>query len=211
LVSLNNAGAKAMKALLPFLSLIVFASMLLAADTNSNKALYFPHEHVQKIEVADSAIPFEKKLTMNEHDAVILILPDHKAVSIWCYRPDRMAMLAEQETKSGLKTTHAEKPWIMPRMKWKELGNGSFQGDGLDSYIEFGGVTTRAGDYSDYTLYVGQLKVNIIEDLTATNALPVTVKVSRTNRQPQQDGAANGSQPIRSETNGTSSAAGSRR
>jgi len=201
-----------MKALLPFASSILFASIfnLPAADTDPKSELYFPHEHVQKIEVKDKAIPFEKKLTMKEHDAVIFILPDQKPVSVWCYRPEDRAGLAEQETKSGLKTSWAEKPWIMPRMKWKDLGGGSFQGDGWDTYIEFGGVTTRAGDYSDYTLYVGQLKMNIIENLTATNALPVTIKVSRTNRRPQ-DGAANGSQPSRSETNSPSSAAGSRR
>ena len=71
-------------------------------------------------------------------------------------------------------------------MKWKDLGDGSFQGDGWDTYIEFGGVSTRADNYSNYTLYVGSLKLNIIEDLTATNALPVTVKITRTNRKPQQ-------------------------
>ncbi len=78
---------------------------MLAADADPKLELYFPHEHVQKIEVRDAAIPFEKKLIMKEHDAVIFILPDQKPVSVWCYRTEARAGLAEQETKSGLKTS----------------------------------------------------------------------------------------------------------
>jgi len=172
--------------------------------------IHFPHEHVQKLTVAEADIPYEKHLLMKEHDAVIFILPGQKPVSVWCYKPEDRFPLAEQETKSGLKTSWGEKPWIKPRMKWKSLGGNSYTGDGWDTFIEMGGVTT--GDrQSDYTLYVDTLKFSIIENLSATNALPVTIRVTRTNRQPQPVGPANGSQPIRSETNRTSSAAGSRR
>lgn len=201
----------AMNSKLPLVSAILLSGILLAAEAGPKKELYFPHEHVEKNEVLDTAIPYEKKLMMKENDAAIFILPGQRSVSVWCYRPEDRAGLAEQETRSGLKTLWAEKPWIMPRMKWKALGGGSFQADGWDTYIEHGGVVTRAGETSDYTLYVGQLKVSLIEDLTATNALPVTVRVSQTDRQPPPHVPANGSQTIRSETNSTTSAAGPRR
>jgi hypothetical protein len=173
---------------------ISLASFVAALSTSgADKAasnpgeIYFPHEHVQKLTLAENAIPFEKRIVMNEHDAIIIILPEQKSVSVWCHKPDDFFPLAEQATKSRLKTEWGEKPWIKPRMKYKNIGGNSYSGAGLDSYIELGGVVTTAGKQSDYSLYVGRFKFSIIEDLTPTNALSVTIKVERTNRQPLQE------------------------
>ncbi len=200
----------------PFTFVALLASVFVmapaVAQTTTNRAdIYFPHEHVQKFTVTEGDLPFEKQLVMKEDDAVIFILPQQRPFSVWCYRPDDFFPLAEQTTKSGLKTEWGEKPWIKPRMKYKSIGGNSYTGDGLDSYIELGGVVTWGDRESDYALYIDRLKVDIIEELSATNALPVKIRIAKTNRRPQQDGAATGSQPIRSETNSTSSAAGSRR
>jgi hypothetical protein len=178
-----------MKALSTFITALFIAGGRVGegADVRVTKPadIHFPHEHVQMITMAEADIPYEKKLLMKEHDAVIFILPGQKPVSVWCYKPEDRFPLAEQETKSGLKTSWGEKPWIKPRMKWKSLGRNSDTGDGWDTYIEMGGVVTTGDRQSDYTLYVDALKFSIIEDLSATNALPVTIRVTRTNRQPQ--------------------------
>jgi hypothetical protein len=184
-------------------ALVVFAFITASAtaQTATNRAdVYFPHEHVQKFTVTDPDLPFEKQLVMKEHDAVIFILPQQRSLSVWCYKPDDFFPLAEQTTKSGLKTDWGEKPWIKPRMKYKSIGGNSYTGNGLDSYIELGGVVTTVDRQSDYTLYVDRLKVSIIENLSSTNTLPVKIRVEKTDRQPQQDGAANGSQPRVSES-----------
>ncbi|MGV3757328.1 MAG: hypothetical protein ACO1QS_18265 [Verrucomicrobiota bacterium] len=151
----------------------------------ADKEIYFPHEHVQKVTITEADIPFEKKLVLKENDAIVFILPDKKTFSVWCYRMDDRGFAAEQTTKSGLKTSWAEKPWIQLRSKWKDLGGGSYQGDGYDSYIEHGGVSTRLGETSDYTLYIHPLKISIIEDLKATNNLPVTIRMIKSNRPPK--------------------------
>jgi hypothetical protein len=168
---------------------IITPIAVFAADqpaTNTTE-LIFPHEHVQKLIVKEADLPYEKAFVMKEHDAVIFILPQQRSVSVWCYRPDDFFPLAEQTTKSRLKTAWGEKPWIKPRMKHKRIGNNSYAGDGLDSYIQMGGVVTTGDLQSDYTLYVDRLKINIIEDLSATNALPVKIRVAKTNRTPLPD------------------------
>jgi hypothetical protein len=159
-----------------------------AADltTSNTAALVFPHEHVKKFTITEADLPYEKLLTMKEHDAVVFILPQQRSVSVWCYKPDDHFAVAEQTTKSGLKTEWGEKPWIRPRMKYKRIGENSYTGDGWDSYIQIGGVVTTGDKESDYTLYVDRLKVDIIEDLSATHALPVKIRVAKTNREPQQ-------------------------
>ena len=162
--------------------------MAYAEDKAANKTneIYFPHEHVEKVTVAETDIPYEKKLMMKEHDAVIFILPQQRPVSVWCYRPDERTPLAEQRTKSGLKTAWGEKPWIRVRTRWRSLDGTSRAADGWDSYIQMGGVTTVGDRQSDYRLYVGDLRLNIIEDLRATNGLPVTIRVTKTNGDPVQ-------------------------
>ena len=121
---------------------------------------------------------------MKEHDAVVFILPQQRSFSVWCYKADDLGFGAEQTTKSGLKTSWGEKPWINLRMKRKRIGVNSYTGDGWDSYIQMEGVVTTGDKQSDYTLYVDRLKINLIEDLSATNALPVRIRVDKTNRTP---------------------------
>lgn len=144
----------------------------------------FPHEHVRKFIVTETNLPYEKILVMKEHDAVVFILPRQRSFSVWCYKPDDFDFHSEQTTKSGLETSWGEKPWIKPRMKRKRIGVNSYTGDGWDTYIQMEGVVTTVDKQSDYTLYVDRLKLNIIEDLSATNALPVKIRVETTNRTP---------------------------
>ena len=168
------------------LSGALFAGFAAELTTSNTSDLVFPHEHVKKFTITEADLPYERLLLMKEDDAVVFILPQQRSVSVWCHKPDDHFSLAEQTTKSGLKTEWGEKPWIRPRMKYKRIGENSFTGDGWDSYIQMGGVVTTGDKESDYTLYVDRLKVNIVEDLSATNALPVKIRVAKTNREPRQ-------------------------
>ena len=97
-----------MKTRLLYIAVVLVGGIIAAhaADqaTTETNALYFPHEHVQKFAVKEVELPYEKKLMMQENDAVIFLLPNHKPVSVWCRWEDEGFALGEQKTRSNLKT-----------------------------------------------------------------------------------------------------------
>src|SRR4051812_28666007 len=98
--------------------------------------------HPKRIEIASSEIPYSKQLQMQKGDAYVFRLPDGKSVAVWCERPRHIMMLAEQETRSGLKTAWGERPFKRPKAVRQQVGPNSYALAGWQSYIAQGSVTT---------------------------------------------------------------------
>jgi hypothetical protein len=88
-------------------------------------------------------------------------------------------MLAEQTTKSGLKTGWGERPFKRPKPLEQKVGPNSYVSAGWQSYTVQGAVTTVGDSTTEYELFVGDLRLSIVEDLKATGSLPVTMNVRR--------------------------------
>lgn len=135
--------------------------------------------HSQRVQVSASAIPFTQQLQMHKGDAYEFQLPDGKTVAVWCKRPEFGEMLGEQTTKSGLKTAWGERAFRQPEPLMRQTGPNTYESAGWKSYIVQGAVVTSGDRTSEYELFVGDLRFAIIEDLRATDALPVTIKITR--------------------------------
>jgi hypothetical protein len=133
----------------------------------------------QRVQVEATAIPFTQQLQMHKGDAYEFQLPDGKTVAVWCEQPGSDMMLAEQTTKSGLKTEWGERAFRRPELLMQQTGPNSCKSADWKSYIVQGSVVTSGDRTSEYELFVGDLRFAIIEDLRATAALPVTIKVTR--------------------------------
>jgi hypothetical protein len=130
--------------------------------------------------IAVPAIPFERQFQMREGDAYQFQLAGGKTIAVWCERPPDTMMLAEQRTASGLKTAWGERPFVQPEPLQKQIGPNSYELAGWKSYISQGAVTTSTRSMtSEYVLYVDDMQFSIIEDLKATNALPVTIRITK--------------------------------
>lgn len=150
------------------------------SKSSRDSSIYSPHEHVQKVRVADKNIPFSKRFLMAKDDAFVFILPNNKSVSVWSWKSDHFFHSAGSQAQSGLTITWGEKPWIQPTMKYRSLGNNSYEGDGWDSYIEQGKVVTRGSETIEYTLFVDKWRFTITEELSAKVSLPVTITITTT-------------------------------
>jgi hypothetical protein len=142
-------------------------------------ALFVGCSSPQRVSVASSDIPFSKQFQMQKGDAYEFRLPDGKTVAVWCERPGIGMMLGEQTTKSGLKTAWGERAFKQPEPVMKQISPNSYESAGWKSYILQGSVVTSGDRTSEHKLFVGDLRFAIIEDLRATDALPVTIKITR--------------------------------
>jgi len=133
----------------------------------------------QRIQVASSDIPYSKQFTMQSGDALVFQLPDGKSVAVWCEKPKFGVMAAEQTTMSGLKTAWGERPFKRPEPLRQQVGPDTYVSAGWQSYIEQGSVTTIGDSTSEYELFVGDLRISIVEDLKATGSLPVTINFTK--------------------------------
>ena len=132
-----------------------------------------------QVPVTAAAIPFTTQLLMKKGDAYEFGLPDGKTVAVWCERPGFGVMLAEQTTKSGLKTAWGERAYKRPKLLMRQTAQNTYESAGWKSYIVQGAVTTAGDETTEYELFVGDLRFSIIEDLRATESLPVTIRVTR--------------------------------
>lgn len=133
----------------------------------------------QRVLIASSDVPFSKQLQMHKGDAYEFQLPTGKMVAVWCESPGSDIMMAEQTTKSGLKTAWGERPFKHPELLMKQVGPNSYESAGWKSYIAQGSVTTIGDTTSEYELFVDDFRFAIIEDIRASNSLPVTIKITR--------------------------------
>jgi len=132
-----------------------------------------------QVPVTAAAIPFTTQLLMKKGDAYEFGLPDGKTVAVWCERPGFGVMLAEQTTKSGLKTAWGERAYKRPQLLMRQTAQNTYESAGWKSHIVQGAVRTAGDETTEYELFVGDLRFSIIEDLRATESLPVTIRVTR--------------------------------
>ena len=133
----------------------------------------------QRVQVGSSDIPFTKQFQMHKGNAYEFHLPDGKTVAVWCEQPDFVMTLGEQTTKSGLKTAWGERAFKQPEPLRQQIGPNTCASAGWKSYIVQGAVTTTGDRTSEYELFIGDLRFTIAEDLRATDALPVTIRITR--------------------------------
>lgn len=141
-------------------------------------ALFVGCTHAQRVQVNAASIPFTQQLRMHKGDAYEFQLSGGKTVAVWCEQPQFGMMLGEQTTKSGLKTAWGERPFKRPESLMRQIGPNTYESAGWKSYIVQGAVMTSGDRTSEYELFVGDLRFAIIEDLRATDALPVTIKIT---------------------------------
>jgi len=105
-------------------------------------------------------------------------LPDGKTVAVWCERPEFEMTLGEQSTASGLKTAWGERSFKRPEPIKEKIGPNSYTLSGWRSYIVQGSVITTGDLSTEYILYEGEFKFSIVENLRATNSLPVSIRIT---------------------------------
>ena len=127
--------------------------------------------------IPEAGIPYEKSLTMEAGDALSFELPNGKSVAVWCDGGGKSLFAAEQTTSSGLKTSWGEKPFKHVDYKRERQPDGSAVLGDADSYIEQGPVITKSDRTSTYRLFIDEWQFDIVEDLQAKEALPVTIRV----------------------------------
>jgi hypothetical protein len=135
--------------------------------------------NIHSVQIAASEIPFTRQIRMHNGDAFEFHLPDGKTLAVWCEQPPSDMPLAEQTTKSGLKTAWGEHAFKRPEPLYHQIAPNSYEPAGWKSYIDQGGVTTVGDKTSEYVLFVDSFRFSIIEDLRAVDALPVTIEIIR--------------------------------
>ena len=128
--------------------------------------------------IAETQVPYQRKVTMDAGDALTFELPNGKSVAVWCEGGMMNFAAAEQTTACGLKTRWGEKPFKHVGYKREKQPDGSVHLGETNSYIKQGVVSTRCGDTSTYQLFVDKWEFDIVEDLQGKEALPVTILVT---------------------------------
>lgn len=126
----------------------------------------------ERIHVAGTDLPFEKRVTLREGHAATLALPNGKDVAFWCKRGSRVF------DGPGLGLSWGERPFAAPKLKYGRRPDGSEGSVGWDSYIRQGTVSSWSGSYgSQYELFVDKYRVTLREEEPSRGSLPVKVKV----------------------------------
>jgi hypothetical protein len=130
--------------------------------------------------IAETDIPFEKRINMDAGDALTFDLPNGKSVAVWCEGDKRnFIFAAEQTTASGLKTHWGEKPFKSVGYKREKQADGSTVLGETNSYIKQGPVITKGDKTTTYRLFIDKWQIDIIEDLQAKEELPVTIQIRK--------------------------------
>jgi hypothetical protein len=129
------------------------------------------------VRLTTADIPYSKQMQLQAGDAYVYQLPNGKSVAIWCGRPGLLGGMFD-DSKSGLDIAWGERPFKQPPLVRKGTGPDPDQMV-WKSYIEQGPVVTSGSSSRERELFVGDLQLSIIEDLTATGSLPVTVSVAK--------------------------------
>jgi hypothetical protein len=132
------------------------------------------------IKVTEASIPFERQFEMREGDALQFELPNGKTVAVWCERAT--SPMGEQTTASGIDAVWGERPFKHLKPRREQIGPNSYALSGWESYIGQGAVTTHGAETSEYELFIDEWRFSITKNLQATGALPVTIRVTHTNR-----------------------------
>jgi hypothetical protein len=126
------------------------------------------------------AIPFERQFEMRGGDSLEFQLPNGKTIAVWC---ERAAFpMAEQTTASGLDIDWGERALKRLKPRREQIGPKRYTISGWESYIVQGAVTTHGGETTEYELFIDEWRLSITKNLQATGALPVTIRITHSNR-----------------------------
>ena len=136
----------------------------------------------QRTEVVLTSGLHTNQLQMQSGDSCLFKLPSGDTVAVWCERPRSVLATARPaESKSGLLTVWGEAPFTKPKEILVKVGtnNNHYAVAGWKSYITPSMVTVMGSIERRYYLQAGSYQFLVIEDLQATNCLPVTLIAGR--------------------------------
>jgi hypothetical protein len=135
----------------------------------------------QRTEVALTSAPLTNQLQMHSGDSCLFHLPSGGTIAVWCERPRSFLGAAEPtDSKSGLVTVWGEVPFRKPKEILVKVGtNNHYAVAGWKSYVTPSMVTVMGSIERRYELLADGRRLLILEDLKATNCLPVTIVTGR--------------------------------
>jgi hypothetical protein len=135
-------------------------------------------KQITRIQLVSADIPYSIQLQMQPGDAYAYALPNGKTIAVWCEQPSPLGALFSDDSKSGLDISWGEKPFKQPSLVRKGTGPDP---DQLvwESYITQGAVVYSGDRTREHELFIGDLRLSILLDLTAKGALPVTIAITR--------------------------------
>ena len=135
----------------------------------------------QSSEVVLTGAMLTNQLKMQPGDSCVFKLPSGDTVAVWCERSRTSWGTAEPtDSKSGLLTVWGEIPFRKPKEILVKVGtNNHYAVAGWKSYITPGMVTVMGSIERRYELQAASQHFLIMEDLQATNCLPVRIITGR--------------------------------
>ena len=137
-----------------------------------------------RTEVVLTSTTLTNRLQMQSGDSCLFKLPSGNTVAVWCERPRSFLGTAQPifgtaqptDAKSGLLTAWGRIPFRKPEEILVKVGtNNQYAVAGWRSYITPSMVTVMGSMERRYELQADSHRFLIIEDLQATNCLPVTI------------------------------------
>ena len=135
----------------------------------------------QRAQVVLTGTTYTNQVRMQAGDSFEFHLPSGKTVAVWCVRPKTHWIFGAERTdaKSGLKTFWGERPFKKPGEVLQKIGTNCYAVVGWKSYITQFASLVEGDTARHYELLADGLRFSIVEDLKATNSLPVTIQVRR--------------------------------
>jgi len=135
----------------------------------------------QRTEVVLTGTMLTNQLQMQSGDSCLFKLPSGDTVAVWCERPrTRWGTAEPADSKSGLLTVWGQVPFRKPKEILVKVGtNNHYAVVGWKSYITPSTVTVLGSIERRYELQAAGQHFLIIEDLQATNCLPVRIITGR--------------------------------
>jgi hypothetical protein len=135
----------------------------------------------QRTQVVLTSTMLTNQLQMKSGDSCLFKLPSGDTVAVWCERPRTFWGTAKPtDSRSGLLTVWGEVPFRKPKEILVKVGtNNHYAVAGWKSYITPGMVTVMGSIERRYDLQAASQHFLIIEDLQATNCLPVRIITGR--------------------------------
>jgi hypothetical protein len=134
----------------------------------------------QRTQVVLTGTMLTNQPQMQSGDSVLFKLSSGDTVAVWCERPRSFWGNAKPDSKSGLVTVWGDVPFRKPKEILVKVGtNNHYAVVGWKSYITPSTVTVMGSVERCYELQAASQHFLIIEDLQATNCLPVRIITGR--------------------------------
>lgn len=152
---------------LAFAGLAVYAAIEITSIIRKKSA--------REIEIAASALPFKREVTVNPGDAVVLVLPNRKTLAVWCEKP---SAIMHGIHGGGANLEYGEQPFTpLEREEIKLSGGGTTSGE-YRSYIRQGPVMQGAfSGPSEFIIYVNPYRISLDEQ-DISNGLRMIIAIT---------------------------------